>query len=191
MLCKVLLWGGSVEEQVRLEGGQRLELDAANCTTVKAPKAPGGFAFCRTLYHLVFGRISIDHHLLLLLSSPSLAVTPLLAAFPLEYWGDGDALGEDFLHPRRVLLQASSLTGLHWSGCLARLIYAAASSRLGQLRMLLLQSPLHQELQVKEDLVGRHQVGDVLRRGKLCQKDYLGRGGQEGGSYSLGDIECI
>ena len=33
MLCKVLLWGGSVEEQVRLEGGQRLELDAAPART--------------------------------------------------------------------------------------------------------------------------------------------------------------
>ena len=186
MLCKVLLWGGSVEEQVRLEGGQRLELDAANCTTVKAPKAPGGFAFCRTLDHLVLGLVlSIDHHLLLLAPSPSLAVTSLLAPFPLEYWGDGDALGEYLLHPRRVLLQASSLTGLHWTGLLASLIYAAAGSRLGQLRMLLLQSPLHQELQVKEDLVGRHQMGDVLRRGKLCQKDYLGRGGQEGAPTHL------
>ena len=184
MLRKVLLWGGSVEEQVGLEGGERLELDAANCTTVKAPKAPGGFAFCRTLCHLLLG-ISIDHHLLVLAPSSSLAVTSLLAAFPLEYWSDGDALGEYLLHPGCVLLQASSLTRLHWSGWLASLIYAAASSRLGQLRMLLLQSPLHQELQVKEDLVGRHQMGDVLRGGQLCQKDYLGRGGQEGAATHL------
>ena len=199
MLCKVLLWGGSVEEQVRLEGGERLELDAANCTAVKAPKAPGRLALCRTLC-LLLGISIDDHGLLLLAHSPSLAVTSLLAAFPLQYWSDGDALWEDFLHPRRVLLNASSLASRLWLSAgllllllLGSLIYAAidSCSRLGQLRMLLLQSPLHQELQVKEDLVGRHQVGDVLRRGKLCQKDYLGRGGQEGGSYSLGDIECI
>ena len=176
MLCKVLLWGGSVEEQVRLEGGERLELDAANCTAVKAPKAPGRLALCRTLC-LLLGISIDDHSLLLLAHSPSLAVTSLLAAFPLQYRSDGDALWEDFLHPRRVLLNASSLASRLWlSGgllllLLASLIYAAidSCSRLGQLRMLLLQSPLHQELQVKEDLVGRHQVGDVLRRGKLCQ----------------------
>ena len=40
VLCKVLLWGDSVEEEVGLEGGERLELDATNCTAVKAPKAP-------------------------------------------------------------------------------------------------------------------------------------------------------
>ena len=192
MLCKVLLWGGSVEEQVRLEGGERLELDAANCTAVKAPKAPGRLALCRTLC-LLLGISIDDHSLLLLAHSPSLAVTSLLAAFPLEYWSDGDALWEDFLHPRRVLLNASSLASRLWlSGgllllLLGSLIYAAidSCSRLGQLRMLLLQSPLHQELQVKEDLVGRHQMGDVLRWGKLCQKDYLGRGGQEGAATHL------
>ena len=57
----------------------------------------------------------------------------------------------------------------------------AGCGRLGQLRVLLLQRPLHKELQVEEHLVGRHQVGDVLRGGQFSQGDYLGRQGGSGG----------
>ena len=107
MKSHVLLGGGSVEEEVRLEGREGLELDAADGAAVEAAQAPGGLKLEVPGGLLpALPQFALPSNLLLPPGSPPpLGLPLLLASSPLEDGGDCDALGKDLLHPVGALLQ--------------------------------------------------------------------------------------